>query len=240
MSSASEELLKKIDTTQMPAHVAIIMDGNGRWAKKRKLPRLWGHRNGAKSVREIVEVAGQLGIKILTLYAFSTENWTRPKNEVDGLMRLLKKTLRSEESHLNKNNVRLETIGDISRLATDVQDQIQKTKNALKTNTGLRLVLALNYGGRQDIIQACNRLLSEGHSNITEPLLSSNLQTASMSDPDLLIRTSGEYRVSNFLLWQIAYSEIYITPTHWPDFRRQHFYQAILDYQSRDRRFGGL
>lgn len=240
MSSAAEELLRKIDTTQLPAHVAIIMDGNGRWAKKRKLPRLWGHRNGAKSVREIVEVAGQLGIKVLTLYAFSTENWSRPKGEVDGLMRLLKQTLRSEESHLNKNNVRLETIGDISRLSSDVQEQIQKTKNSLKGNTGLRLVLALNYGGRQDIIQACNRLLSEGRTNITEALLSSHLQTANMADPDLLIRTSGEYRVSNFLLWQIAYAEIYITPVHWPDFRRAHFYQAIIDYQSRDRRFGGV
>ncbi len=240
MSSAAEELLRKIDTTQLPAHVAIIMDGNGRWAKKRKLPRLWGHRNGAKSVREIVEVAGQLGIQVLTLYAFSTENWSRPKGEVDGLMRLLKQTLRSEESHLNKNNVRLETIGDISRLSSDVQDQIEKTKDALKSNTVLRLVLALNYGGRQDIIQACNRLLSEGRTNVTEALLSSHLQTANMADPDLLIRTSGEYRVSNFLLWQIAYAEIYITPVHWPDFRRAHFYQAVIDYQSRDRRFGGV
>jgi len=240
MSSGAEDLLKKIDPTQLPSHVAIIMDGNGRWAKKRKLPRLWGHRTGAKSVRDIVEAAGQVGVKILTLYAFSTENWSRPKSEVDGLMRLLKQTLRSEESHLNKNNVQLETIGDISRLATDVQDQIAKTKKALKANTGLRLVLALNYGGRQDIIQACNKLLSESRTNITEALLSSHLQTSSMSDPDLLIRTSGEYRVSNFLLWQIAYTEFYITAVHWPEFRQTHFYQAILDYQSRDRRFGGL
>jgi undecaprenyl diphosphate synthase len=240
VSSNAEDLQKQIDPTQLPTHFAIIMDGNGRWAKKRKLPRLWGHRTGTKSVRDIVEAAGQVGVKILTLYAFSTENWTRPKGEVDGLMRLLKQTLRSEESHLNKNNVRLEVIGEISRLATDVQQQIEKTRNFLKGNTGLRLVLALNYGGRQDIIQACNKLLSEGRSNVTEALLSSHLQTANMADPDLLIRTSGEYRVSNFLLWQIAYTEFYITPVHWPDFRRQHFYQAILDYQSRDRRFGGV
>lgn len=240
MSQNADDLLKKIDHTQLPTHVAIIMDGNGRWAQKRKLPRLWGHRTGAKSVRDIVEAAGQIGVKILTLYAFSTENWARPKNEVEGLMRLLKQTLRSEQSHLQKNNVRLETIGDISRLPSDVQEQIDKTIRALRSNTGLRLVLALNYGGRQDIIQACNRLLEQGRNSITEALLSSNLQTADMPDPDLLIRTSGEFRVSNFLLWQIAYSEIYITPIHWPDFRRNHFYQALIDYQSRDRRFGGL
>jgi undecaprenyl diphosphate synthase len=240
MPSSADDLRKKIDLTQLPAHVAIIMDGNGRWAEKRKLPRLWGHRTGAKSVREIVEAAGQLGIKILTLYAFSTENWARPKGEVDGLMKLLKQTLRSEQNRLHKNNVRMETIGDVSRLPSDVQDQLEKSIQALRGNTGLRLILALNYGGRQDIIQASNRLLSEGHTEVTEALMSSHLQTASMPDPDLLIRTSGEHRISNFLLWQIAYTEIYITPVHWPDFRKPQFFQAVIDYQSRDRRFGGL
>lgn len=240
MSHQASALLNKIDKSRLPAHVAIIMDGNGRWAKKRHLPRLWGHRNGTKSVREIVETAGELGIKALTLYAFSTENWSRPKPEIAGLMRLLKGTLRGEEAHLNKNNVRLETIGDISKLPAEVQEQISKTKKALSTNTGLCLVLALNYGGRQDIIQACNKLIHQKHSTITEEMISAHLYTAGMPDPDLMIRTSGENRVSNFLLWQIAYAEMHITPVLWPDFRRQHFYEAIIDYQARDRRFGGV
>lgn len=240
MSHLSSELLKKIDPSRLPTHVAIIMDGNGRWAKKRKFPRLWGHRVGAKSVREIVEVAGELGIKALTLYAFSTENWARPKPEIAGLMRLLKSTLRREEERLNKNNVQFETIGDITKLPSDVQDQIAKTKKNLGANTGLRLVLALNYGGRQDIIQACNKLIAQKQSIVTEEMISSHLYTKNLPDPDLLIRTSGENRISNFLLWQIAYAEIHITPVLWPDFRRQHFYEAIVDYQARDRRFGAV
>lgn len=240
MSQSAEELLKKIDPTRLPAHIAIIMDGNGRWAQKKHLPRLWGHRAGSKIVREIVEAAGQLGIQALTLYAFSTENWSRPKPEVDGLMKLLKKTLRSEVANLNKNNVRLETIGDILRLPHDVQDEIKVAKKKLEANTGLRLVLALNYGARQEILQATNALLKEGHSFVTESLFSSRLQTSSLPDPDLLIRTSGESRISNFLLWQIAYAEIYITPILWPEFHRKELYRAILDYQSRDRRFGGV
>ncbi len=241
MSSAvSNELLKKIDKSRLPVHVAVIMDGNGRWAKKRRLPRLWGHRTGAKSVHEIVEVAGELGVQVLTLYAFSTENWSRPRPEISGLMRLLKGTLRSEEPNLNKNNVRFETIGDITKLPADVQDQIAKTKKHLSLNTGLRLVLALNYGGRQDIVQACNKLIAQKQLAITEEMLSRELFTAGMPDPDLLIRTSGENRISNFLLWQIAYAELYITPVLWPDFRRQHFYEAVLEYQARERRFGGV
>lgn len=240
MSHTAEDLLKKIDKSALPAHVAIIMDGNGRWAKKRGLPRLFGHRQGTKSVREITEVAGQLGVQVLTLYAFSTENWSRPRPEIAGLMQLLKATLRGEEKHLDKNNVRLETIGDISKLPSNVQEQLKKTKQALSKNTGLRLVLALNYGGRQDIIQACNTLIAQKVGSVTEELINSRLQTAGFPDPDLLIRTSGELRVSNFLLWQIAYAELHITPVLWPDFRRQHFYQAILDYQERDRRFGGV
>ena len=239
MSSTLEDLRKRIDPARLPAHVAVIMDGNGRWAKKRKLPRLFGHREGTKSVREIVEIAGEIGVQVLTLYAFSTENWARPASEVAGLMRLLKQTLRSEEPRLNRNRVRLETIGDLSRLPGDVQDQIQKTKKVLSANTGLRLVLALNYGGRPDIVQAVNALIAGGHTPVTEDTLAAHLQTAGLPDPDLLIRTSGEHRASNFLLWQIAYAEFYFTPTLWPDFRKPHFVQAVLDYQSRSRRFGG-
>ncbi len=238
--TTSSDLLKKIDPSRLPAHVAIIMDGNGRWAKKRGLPRLWGHRTGAKSVREIVQVAGEIGIKALTLYAFSTENWVRPRAEIAGLMRLLKTTLRTEEPNLQKNNVRLETIGDLSKLPPDAQEQIAKSKKSLQANTGLRLVLALNYGGRQDILQACNKLISEKKYPLTEEALSANLYTSNLPDLDLLIRTSGENRVSNFLLWQIAYAEIHITPVLWPDFRRQSFYEAIIDFQSRDRRFGAV
>lgn len=236
----AESLLKKIDPSRIPIHVAIIMDGNGRWAKQRNLPRLWGHRQGARSVRATVEAAGKVGIQYLTLYAFSTENWSRPKSEVDGLMRLLRHTLRREEAHLNKNNVRLETIGDISHLPLEVRQQLTETKRKLINNTGLRLVLALNYGGRQDIIQACNKIRSQGHDIFTEELLSSFLYTKGIPDPDLLIRTSGENRVSNFLLWQIAYAELYITPVLWPDFGAEHLYRAILDFQTRERRFGAV
>ena len=234
------DLLKKIDKSRVPAHVAVIMDGNGRWAKKRHLPRLWGHRQGAKSVREVVRAAGEIGVDVLTLYAFSTENWSRPRPEIAGLMRLLKTTLRTEEPNLNKENVRFDTIGDITKLPVEVQEQITKTKKNLSKNTGLRLVLALNYGGRQDIVRACNKLLQEKQLVITEEMLAGHLYTAGMPDPDLLIRTSGENRISNFLLWQIAYSEIWVTPVLWPEFRREQFFEAIVDYQSRDRRFGAV
>lgn len=233
-------LITKIDKSRVPAHVAVIMDGNGRWAKNRRLPRLWGHRQGAKSVREIVQAAGEIGVRVLTLYAFSTENWSRPRPEIAGLMRLLKNTLSSEEADLKKNNVRFDTIGDISKLPVEVRDQIAKTKKNLSRNTGLRLVLALNYGGRQDIVQACDKLLQQKQLAITEEMLSAQLSTAGLPDPDLLIRTSGENRVSNFLLWQIAYAELYITPVLWPEFRRRQFFEAILDYQSRERRFGAV
>jgi len=240
MSQSADELRKKIDPNRLPAHVAIIMDGNGRWAKKRHLPRLFGHRQGAKTVREIVETAGDLGVQVLTLYAFSTENWLRPRAEIGGLMRLLKQHLRGELANLNRNNVRLETIGDITRLPDDVQEELRRTRQALSNNTGLRLVLALNYGGRQDIVKACNAAIADGRRTLDEAGLSHYLQTAGMPDPDLLIRTSGELRVSNFLLWQIAYSELHITPTLWPDFRKVNFYQAVLDFQARDRRFGAV
>jgi len=240
MSRDTDKLYKKINKSMLPKHVAIIMDGNGRWAKKRHLPRIFGHQKGAKSVREIVEAAGDLGIEVLTLFAFSTENWSRPKREVDGLMNLLKVTLRREEANLNKNNVRLEAIGDLSRLHQDVQDQFQDTSIRLAKNTGLTLILALNYGGRQDIVQACNKVLAQGVSRITEKAISDHLYTAKFPEPDLVIRTSGEQRISNFLLWQVAYSEFHMTPVYWPDFRKDHLYRAILEYQSRDRRYGGV
>jgi undecaprenyl diphosphate synthase len=240
MSHETERLLKLIDKSRLPVHVAIIMDGNGRWAKKKRLPRLLGHRAGAKTVREITEAAGEIGIQVLTLYAFSTENWARPKSEVDGLMRLLISTLRKEVAHLHKNNVRLGTIGNIAQLPESVQKELTKAKEHLQHNTGLKLILALNYGGRQDIIQACNAILAKGTTTITEQYLTSHLYTGDLPDPDLLIRTSGEYRISNFLLWQIAYAELYITPVLWPDFDRKEFYKAVLDYQSRERRFGAL
>lgn len=239
-SSGAQSLISKIDKTRLPAHVAIIMDGNGRWAKQRHFPRLFGHREGTKSVRDIVEAAGELGVGVLTLYAFSTENWTRPKNEVMGLMKLLVATLKREERHLDKNNVRLDTIGDLSKLPDEAQAQIQKTKLNLSKNTGLTLVLALNYGGRQEIVRAVNAAVSIGKKNLTEEDITKNMDTSAWPDPDLMIRTSGEHRISNFLLWQLAYAEFYVTPVLWPDFRRTHFYQAILDYQSRDRRFGGV
>ena len=241
MSQAiANELLKKIDRARIPAHVAIIMDGNGRWAKQRHLPRLWGHRVGSTSVRDVVEAAGQIGIRVLTLYAFSTENWARPTTEVSGLMKLLKATLKREQPQLEKNDVRLDTIGDISALPKDVQDQIEKTRKFLSKNKGLTLVLALNYGGRQDIVHACNKLIAQKQIAVTEEMISEQLYTSKWPDPDLLIRSSGESRISNFLLWQIAYSEIHIAPVLWPEFRREHLYQALVDFQSRHRRFGGL
>ncbi len=240
MSSNKPSFLHGIDMSRLPRHVAIIMDGNGRWAKKKRLPRLWGHRAGAKTVREIVEAAARLGISVLTLYAFSTENWTRPKTEIMGLMRLLFRTLRAETEELNRNNIQLETIGDISKLPAFVQSDLAKAKAQLAHNSGLKLILALNYGGRQDIIQSVNSLLKEGPGKATEELLERHLQTAGLPDPDLLIRTSGEMRVSNFLLWQIAYSEIFVTPTLWPDFKKEDFYRAIIDFQKRERRYGGI
>ena len=240
MSSEAQKLLKQIDPARVPAHVAIIMDGNGRWAKRRNMPRLWGHRAGAQSVREIVEAAGEAGVKVLTLYAFSTENWSRPKTEIAGLMALLKQTLRREQPNLDRNNVRLETIGDLSALPEDVQAQIQDTKNALHDNTGLCLVLALNYGSRQEIVSAVNALIEDGVEKADEKAIADRLYTRRHPDPDLLIRTSGEFRISNFLLWQIAYAEIHITPVMWPEFRKKHFFQALVDYQNRERRYGAV
>jgi undecaprenyl diphosphate synthase len=231
---------------QLPQHVAIIMDGNGRWAKQRHLPRIEGHRQGAESARVIIRTAGDLGIKYLTLYAFSAENWNRPKDEVDTLMKYLINYLKSETPDLNKNNVRLEAIGQIYRLPENVQEQLRKSIQTLSKNNGLTLVLALSYGGRTEIVEAVRAIAEKVRrgqiepADITEQTVSQHLWTRSMPDPDLLIRTSGEMRVSNFLLWQISYAEFVITPTLWPDFRKPQFYAALEEYAKRHRRFGGV
>ena len=227
-----------IDPSRVPRHVAVIMDGNGRWAGSRGLPRVAGHKAGVDSVREIVRSCGELGVEALTLYSFSTENWLRPKEEVGELMRLLGWALDKETLELDKNNVRLGTIGGIAALPQAVQDQLAKSIKHLSKNTGLRLTLALNYGSRQEIVEAANKAAAGGP--ITEESLGAALQTAALPELDLLIRTSGEMRISNFLLWQAAYAEIVVTPVLWPDFRRPHLESAIEEFQRRDRRFGGL
>ena len=220
------------------------MDGNGRWAKRRHLPRVEGHRNGVESVRAIVRAAGEAGVKYLTLYAFSVENWNRPKDEVDTLMRYLARFLKNEIGELNKNNVRLDAIGQIYRLPEFVQEQLKKTKAALAKNNGLTLILALSYGGRTELVEAVRSIgqkIKDGDlepAEINEPLISENLYTRLYPDPDLLIRTSGEMRISNFLLWQISYSELVVTPTLWPDFRKAQFFDALEEYTRRHRRFG--
>ena len=228
----------------VPRHVAIIMDGNGRWAQQRKLPRIEGHRAGAESVRQIVRACGELGIDYLTVYAFSIENWNRPKAEVSALMHLLEFYLKQEIPELNKNNVRLAAIGRIHELPQSGQQQLQKSIEALNKNTGLTLVLALSYGGRAEIVDAVRSIAREMKAgrldvaDIDEKVISNHLYTRSIPDPDLLIRTSGEMRVSNFLLWQISYAEIYVTETLWPDFRKPQLLAALEDYSKRHRRFG--
>ena len=230
----------------LPQHVAIIMDGNGRWAKARHLPRIEGHRQGAESARTIIKLAGELGIKYLTLYAFSAENWNRPQDEVDALMKYLIHYLKSETPDLNRNNVRLDAIGQIYRLPENVQEQLRKSIHALSRNNGLTLVLALSYGGRNEIVEAVRGIAEKVRrgqlepSDITEQTVSQHLWTRHLPDPDLLIRTSGEMRISNFLLWQISYAEFVITPTLWPDFRKAQFIDAMEDYARRHRRFGGV
>jgi undecaprenyl diphosphate synthase len=231
---------ERLTPTALPAHIAIIMDGNGRWAKSKGLPRLAGHRAGVESVREAVRVCSDLGVKHLTLYSFSTENWLRPKEEVGELMKLLSWALRKESLELDKNNVRLRGVGRVEGLPIPVRDELKAAVERLDKNTGLTLHLALNYGSRQEIADAVNRLIKDGKKEITEDDISASLYTAGTPDPDLVIRTSGEMRVSNFLLWQIAYAELYVTPVFWPDFRRPHLVEAIADYQRRHRRFGGL
>jgi undecaprenyl diphosphate synthase len=245
MSAHPVQLSSQAKAT-LPTHVAIIMDGNGRWAKQRGLPRVEGHRNGVESVRAVVRSAGEVGIKYLTLYAFSVENWNRPKDEVDTLMKYLARFLKNEIGELNRNNVRLEVIGQIYRLPEFVQEQLRKTMEALSTNNGLTLILALSYGGRQEIIEGVRAIAAKVKAGKLEPAeineqaISQHLYTHQYPDPDLLIRTSGELRVSNFLLWQISYAEFVVTPTLWPDFRRAEFFAALEEYTRRHRRFGGV
>ena len=233
-----------IDTHNLPEHVAVIMDGNGRWAKNKGAARIFGHRNAIEAVRQVIEGAGEIGIKYLTLYAFSTENWGRPKEEVDALMELLVNTLQKEIERLHKNKVRLKTIGDIGQLPKDCRENLREATESTKNNTGLTLLIALNYSGRREILKAVNELSMRvkegtlGVEEIDEQLFASFLDTKNIPDPELLIRTSGEMRISNFLLWQIAYTELYITQKLWPDFRKEDLYEAICEYQKRERRFG--
>jgi undecaprenyl diphosphate synthase len=228
----------------LPRHVAIIMDGNGRWAKARGAPRLFGHRAGRESVREVVRGCAELGVEVLTLYTFSTENWDRPAREVSALMTMLRASLRHERAELRANNVRLQVIGRITDLPAPVRRAIEETQQYLAGSTGMLLNLALSYGGRVELVDAIRRMLGEGAErrlqpqDVDEELVSSFLYTAGLPDPDLLIRTSGEMRISNFMLWQLAYTEFWVTDTLWPDFRRRHLLQAIAEYQRRERRFG--
>jgi undecaprenyl diphosphate synthase len=242
--SVERELLEQIDLQRIPQHVAIIMDGNGRWAQKRRLPRVAGHRAGIQAVRDTVETAARLKMKVLTLYAFSVENWKRPAGEVATLMSLLKEFLRKELKTLMRNDIRFETLGRISELDPSIQKELAIAKAKTQANSGLLFNVALNYGGRAELVDAFRLLLARqtngGKPEISEAAISRCLYTAGLPDPDLLVRTSGELRVSNFLLWQIAYSEIWVTDTLWPDFRAKDFFEAIIAYQKRDRRYGGL
>jgi undecaprenyl diphosphate synthase len=242
------ELARAIDPARLPAHIAIIMDGNGRWAKRRHLPRVSGHRAGVQAVRATVETCAQLGVQALTLYAFSVENWKRPRAEVETLWRLLRIYLGSELPLMMKHDIRFGAIGRLGELPAFVRAELDQVIRRTENNRGLRLNLAINYGGRAEIVDAVKALVKDalaegarsGRMEIDEAAISARLYTAGMADPDLLIRTSGEMRVSNFLLWQIAYAELYVTQTLWPDFNRTELLEAILDYQRRDRRFGGL
>ena len=228
-----------LDSAKLPRHVAVIMDGNGRWAAARGLPRIAGHKAGVESVRAIVRAAGELGVEALTLYSFSTENWLRPAEEVGELMKLLSWALNKETLDLDKNNVRLGAIGRLEALSKSVQSELAKAIERLKDNTGLKLTLALNYGGRQEIADAVGKALAAGE-KLDEDAIGRHLYTAGLPELDLMIRTSGEMRISNFLLWQAAYAELFVTPVLWPDFRKEHLAAAIEDFQKRDRRFGGL
>jgi len=244
--SATTSHLSAEAKASLPQHVAVIMDGNGRWAKQRGLPRIEGHRQGAESARIIIRTAGELGIKYLTLYAFSAENWNRPKDEVDALMKYLIHYLKTETPELNKNNVRLEVIGQIYRLPENVQEHLRKSIAVLSKNNGLTLIMALSYGSRIEIVDAVRGIADKvkrgklDPADITEQVFAQHLYTRNLPDPDLLIRTSGEMRVSNFLLWQISYAELVITSTLWPDFRKPQFFAALEEYARRHRRFGGV
>lgn len=246
MSKIENDLIAKIEPQKLPHHIAIIMDGNGRWAKEKGLPRIAGHRAGMKSVKAMVTACKESGIRVLTLYAFSTENWSRPKNEVNALMLLLKEYLRKELTELAEKGVRLTTIGRTYQLPEFVQEELNKAIEMTSKNKELILNLALNYSGRIDIIDGIQRLLLDLEKGIcqkeaiNETLFNQYLYTSQLPDPDLLIRTSGEMRISNFLLWQIAYTEIWVTPIYWPDFRKVHLLEALVNFQKRERRFGGV
>lgn len=237
---------EKIDPKRLPLHIAVIMDGNGRWAKQRGKLRVFGHESGVTAVRETAEACAEIGVKYLTLYAFSTENWNRPKMEVDALMNLLVKTLNKETKTLMDNNIRLGAIGDLSQLDPQCREQLQETMDITSGNNKMEMNLALSYSSRWEIIEATRKiaeLVKSGQlkpEDISQELFSTMLTTKNIPDPELLIRTSGENRISNFLLWQIAYAELYFTPVLWPDFRREHLYEAIYDFQHRERRFGKI
>jgi len=239
-----DKLKDQIDRNRLPRHVAMIMDGNGRWAEKKGGERLFGHRSGVESVRQVVEAAGELGVEYLTLYAFSTENWKRPRTEIDGLMTLLTRSITNETHKLNENNVRLLVIGNTADLPKNVNKQLMNAVEFLSGNKGLTLVLALSYSGRWELTDAARKMAADAVAGKLDPQdidhakMEAYLTTSFMPDPELLIRTSGEKRISNFLLWQLAYTELYFTPVLWPDFRKEHFYEALIDYQRRERRFG--
>jgi len=245
-SSPSSSSAVELDTTKLPAHVAIIMDGNGRWAKKRLLNRINGHEKGSETVRTIVRTCRQIGISYLTLYAFSTENWQRPKTEVKALMAFLKKFLQSERKEMVENNIRLRVIGQLDRLPTEVREALDQTMAATREQTGMNLILALSYGGRAEIVRMVQEVAEKIKRGIIDPqavnegLVSDHLYTRDIPDPDLLIRTSGEMRISNFLLWQIAYTELFVTTTLWPDFSKEELLQILKDFQARVRRFGAV
>ena len=244
--SREAQLLATISWDRLPGHVAIIMDGNGRWAAQRGEPRIAGHRAGVEAVRAAVDTGARLGLSALTLYAFSTENWKRPRYEVEALMRMLRRYLRLELDEIDQQNIKFQTIGRVAALSDSVRSEIARATERTASNTGMILTVALNYGGRAEIVDACRaavrRLLDDkcAPDELTEERIASELYTRNLPDLDLLVRTSGELRISNFLLWQAAYSEIYVTETLWPDFRRIHLLEAVVDYQRRDRRFGGL
>ncbi len=240
--SPEESLAREVKFDRLPQHVAVIMDGNGRWAAQRHLPRVEGHRAGIESVRDVVESSARIGIKVLTLYAFSVENWKRPASEISTLMSLLKRYLRLELNTLLRNNIRFRVIGRADALSPEIRSELTAAAAKTATNTGMQFNIALNYGGRAEIVEAARRLIASGvpADDVDETRFSEFLYTAGQPDPDLLIRTSGEMRVSNFLLWQIAYAEIWVTETLWPDFRKRHLLEAILAYQKRDRRYGGI
>jgi undecaprenyl diphosphate synthase len=241
-----KEIPADLDLNRLPLHVAVIMDGNGRWAKNHDKARIWGHRKGVDVLKDLLRCCNDWGIKALTAYAFSTENWGRPKTEVEFLMTLFERVLRKELAQMMAENVKIRFIGDLTQLPQSLQEEIKRGMDATKDNQGIQFNIATNYGGRQEIIQACQAIASQVQQgeiqveNINEKLFENHLYTAGIVSPDLLIRTSGEMRISNFLLWQLAYTEIYVTSTLWPDFNREEFHQALLTYQKRDRRFGKL